>query len=294
MKAAVIGCVRFSRTILSQLLELDGIDIAGVVTKESSSFNADFQSLEPLARDRRIPCLAVEGNDQAAIAGWVRDIAPDVAFCVGWSYLLGPEILAIPGHGVIGYHPALLPRNRGRHPIVWALVLGLAETGSTFFVMDEGADSGAIVSQRRVTISDDDDAASLYGKLEAAAGEQLIDVAEGLNRGTLEPVPQDPAKASYWRKRGEKDGQIDWRMSAAGIRNLVRGLAHPYVGAHCVCRGRAYKVWKVAVAAAPRADVEPGRVLAVGADGVTVKCNDGAVTLVEHEIADSPFVGECL
>jgi len=294
MKAVVIGCVKFSQAMLARLFELDGIEVAGVVTKRASSFNADFESLEPLAGDRGVPCLNVEGNDQAAMAGWMRERAPDVAFCVGWSYLLGPQILAIPANGVIGYHPALLPRNRGRHPIVWALALGLAETGSSFFVMDEGADSGPIVSQRRIAIADDDDAASLYGKLEKAAGEQLGDVAAGLVKGTLKPVPQDPAEASYWRKRGDKDGAIDWRMPAAGIRNLVRALAPPYVGAHCVRRGRAFKVWRAATAAAPRPDVEPGRVLAAGAGGVTVKCGDGAVTLIEHEIAELPAVGEIL
>ncbi len=294
MKAVVIGCVRFSHAMLSRLLPLDTIDVVGVITRRSSPFNADFKSLEPLARGHGVPCLNIQGNDQATMADWMRRRAPDVAFCVGWSYLLGPEILAIPARGVIGYHPALLPRNRGRHPIVWALALGLAETGSSFILMDEGADSGDIISQRRIAIADDDDAKSLYGKLEKVAGDQLVDVAAGLVAGTLKPVPQDPAKASYWRKRGKNDGEIDWRMPANGIRNLVRALTRPYVGAHCVRGGSEFKVWKAAAAAAPSLDVEPGRVLAVDADGITVKCGDGAVILVDHEIVDLPTAGDCL
>ena len=51
--------------------------------------------------------------------------------------------------GILGYHPSLLPFNRGRHPIIWALALGLKETGSTFFFMDENADTGDIVSQKK-------------------------------------------------------------------------------------------------------------------------------------------------
>ncbi len=129
MKAVFMGCVELSYSLLERLLELEGIELAGVVTRKVSDFNADFRSLQPLAESAGAPCLNVTGTDQDGMAAWIGDIGPDVVFCFGWSYLLGPEILAIPREGVIGYHPALLPKNRGRHPIVWALVLGLEETG---------------------------------------------------------------------------------------------------------------------------------------------------------------------
>ena len=294
MKTVLIGCVEFSHTMLSRLLELDAIGIAGVVTRKSSKYNADFRSLAPLAEENGIPIFFTEGNDQETMAAWVRGIEPDVVFCLGWSYLLGPDILSIPTEGVIGYHPTLLPRNRGHHPIVWALALNLQETGSTFFIMDEGADSGDIISQRRIPISDDDDAASLYAKLQDAAVEQLAEIVESLLLANLERRPQDPAQATFWRKRGKRDGEIDWRMSTAGICDLVRALTRPYVGAHCVYAGCESKVWKAVPAPSPRPDVEPGRVLAVNASGITVKTGDGAVTLVEHEFLKMPAVGDCL
>ena len=294
MKAVFIGCVEFSKTLLTRLLARDGIDITGVVTRNASPFNADFQSLEPVARDAGIPVLNVEGRDQAQMAAWILGRNPDVVFCFGWSYLLGQDILAIPKHGVIGYHPALLPRNRGRHPIIWALALGLEETGSSFFVMDEGADSGDIVSQRRVPIDGDDDAKSLYEKLQDAAREQLDEITDDLLAGRLKSVPQDPALASHWRKRSKRDGEIDWRMPAEGIVNLVRALARPYVGAHCVHGEREYKVWKVSPADAPDRDLEPGRILAVDNGTITVKCGEGAVTMVDHEITNLPDTGACI
>ncbi len=294
MKAVFIGCVEFSYALLERLLELDGIDIAGVVTRETSDFNADFRSLEPLAQKAGVPSLNVSGNDQETMAAWIKDLSPDVIFCLGWSYLLGRDILDIPPEGVIGYHPALLPRNRGRHPVVWALALGLKETGSTFFVIDEGADSGDIVSQRRVAIGGEDDARALYDKLLNTAKGQLDDVIGGLLTGNLERTPQDPSKATTWRKRGKRDGEIDWRMTAQGICNLVRALSRPYVGAHCLCNGAEPKIWKAAPAAAADADIEPGRVLAIEGTAITVKCGDGAVTLVEHEFQDLPAVGDSL
>lgn len=71
--------------------------------------------------------------------------------------------------GVIGFHPAALPNNRGRHPIIWALALGLNETASTFFKMDEGADTGDIVSQVKIPICESDYAADLYENIMCAA-----------------------------------------------------------------------------------------------------------------------------
>lgn len=294
MRAAFIGCVDFSHAMLSHLLTLPGIEVVGVVTRRQSAFNADFRSLEDLAAPGGIPCFLAEGNNQAEMAAAIRAWAPDVVFCLGWSYLLKPEILSLPRFGVIGYHPALLPRNRGRHPIIWALVLGLSETGSTFFVMDEGADSGDIVSQERVAINDEDDAASLYAKVILAGRGQLTDIVEALNEGRLERHPQDHDRATYWRKRGRADGQIDWRMSAVSIRNLVRGLARPYVGAHCVRKGEDIKIWKVETVTVSASDIEPGRVLSVEAGLPVVKCTDGAVRLVEHEFSELPEPGECL
>ena len=58
---------------------------------------------------------------------------PDLIICVGWSQILKSEILNIPKLGVIGFHPSKLPENRGKHPIIWSLVLGKKETASTFF-----------------------------------------------------------------------------------------------------------------------------------------------------------------
>ena len=92
---------------------------------------------------------------------------------MGLSKLINRELLEIPKLGVVGYHPTLLPKNRGRHPLIWALVLGLTQTGSTFFFMDEGADSGPIISQEKVKITKKDTANTLYKKIEITASKQL-------------------------------------------------------------------------------------------------------------------------
>ena len=153
-RAAFIGSVAFSERLLARLAVCESITVAGVATLRAAPSHADFQSLAPTAAQAGLACLELDGNDQERLADWLHGLAVDVAFCIGWPHLLREAVLETPRLGVIGYHPTLLPANRGRHPIIWALALGLDSTGSTFFVMDRGADSGDIVSQREVTIGD--------------------------------------------------------------------------------------------------------------------------------------------
>lgn len=295
LRTVVIGCVEFSHAMLNVLARQPAIELVGVVTRSASAYNADFRSLAPLAEELGLPVHLRDDNQQDDLALWLADLRPDVVFCMGWSYLLRPEVLAVPPLGVIGYHPSLLPRNRGRHPVIWALALGLAETGSTFFRMDEEADSGPILNQRRVPITDQDDASSLYDRLKQVAAEQLAELAVALHDGTLEPRPQDKSQATSWRKRGRSDGQIDWRMPARGVCNLVRALSRPYPGAHCMVDGAEAKIWSAQVGSGSvLLDVEPGQVLGVTDSQVTVKCGDGAVILVEHDLPRPLQRGEYL
>ena len=152
LKIVLIGCVRFTEAMFDVLVKLDHVALAGVVTRSDSTVNSDHADLGPAARAANIRFFDAKGQDQDAMARWIAERGADVILCLGWSYLLKKHVLHAAPRGVIGYHPALLPRNRGRHPIIWALTLGLKETGSTFFQMDERADSGPILSQQRVAI----------------------------------------------------------------------------------------------------------------------------------------------
>ena len=100
--------------------------------------------------------------------------------------------------------------------------------------MDEGADSGDILSQKIISISDEDDALSLYNKVINTAKGQLEEFIPALQNNSYQRLPQDHSLANYWRKRTYKDGEIDWRMSLRNIYNLVRALTRPYVGAHFI------------------------------------------------------------
>lgn len=282
MRVLFVGCVLLSREILEELLVSDA-EIVGVCTRRSSPFNSDHADLGEICSENSIQCRYVDDINDPAIVDWIRKTSPDVIFCFGWSSLLKSEVLAIPPLGVIGFHPADLPANRGRHPIIWSLVLGLKTTAATFFFMDEGADSGDILSKVLIPIRDEDDASTLYKQIVRCARDQVREFVPRLASGDYSRSPQDHTMANYWRKRNARDGVIDWRMSAASIHNLVRGLTRPYVGAHFVHEGDEIKVWKSRVDGDAPPNMEPGRILTVEEKGIIVKCGEQAIRLLEIE-----------
>lgn len=281
MKILVIGTVVFTKEMLKKLI-VDQLNIVGVVTTRNNNINTDYADLEPICKKHNIPCFHTQNINAEHAVKWIRDSQPDVIFCLGWSQLIGTDILMIPPKGVIGFHPAALPKNRGRHPIIWALVLGLHETASTFFLLDKNADTGDIVSQVNIAIEEKDDAQTLYQKIIEAAGLQLLKVVKELKFGRLKKEPQNKEIGNNWRKRNYSDGIIDWRMSARSINNLVRGLTHPYVGAEFQFKKESFKLWKARVVEMDNiVNLEPGKVIAKGTLGYIVRCGEGCIELCD-------------
>ncbi len=290
MRIVFIGAVEFSSRTLNHMLSV-GAEIVGVCTLQESKFNADHVDLRSVSESYGLPCLYVEDINSVETLNWIRDKAPDVICCFGWSKLLKRGLLELAPLGVIGFHPAALPANRGRHPLIWALVLGLEKTASTFFFMDAGADSGDILSQREIAIDEEDDAGSLYDKVTRVALTQIEEFLPLLASGAFQRKRQQESLANTWRKRGAADGKIDWRMSARCIARLVRGLAKPYVGAHFEVDGREIKVWKVAVVGDAPNNIEPGKIYREIASKPVVKCGEDAVCLLVTEPLFKPDIG---
>ena len=293
MKIFFIGTVEFSKYALAKLIEIKA-QIAGVATKAVSPFNADFADITHLCKKANIQYRFVDNINDRDVIDWVNSLHPDIIFCFGWSELLKKELLHLAPMGVVGFHPAALPQNRGRHPIIWALALGLEETASTFFFMDEGADNGDILSQEFIKITYSDDAQSLYSKIVDIALKQIEGFVTKLEKGTYIRISQDHSRTNIWRKRTKNDGKIDFRMTSRAIYNLVRALTKPYIGAHVVYKGEEYKVWKSKEKENKVINSEPGKVLAVENNIIGVKTGDGSVDIIEHEFKIIPRVGEYL
>ena len=271
--------------MLNLLIEHPEAEIVGIATKSQSRFNADHVNLSSIAEGNGIDYKYVNDINAPHISEWIKSLKPEVIYCFGWSSLIKTKLLNLSPLGVIGYHPAELPFNRGRHPLIWALVLGLERTASTFFRMDEGADSGDILSQHLIPIKREYYAEDLYKKFIESAERQVQEFTYQLARREQTLTVQDHSKANLWRKRGIKDGLIDFRMSSDSIYNLIRALSKPYVGAHIEFRGKECKVWTAKPCDDSYLNFEPGKVLEFNSQGaIKVVTSSSSIWLLEHEI----------
>ena len=150
--------------MLAKLIQMEA-EVVGVLSMKTSKLNSDYADLSSLCSSKNITLNFTENVNSHASIEFIKNTKPDIIFCFGWSRILKEEILNLAPMGVLGYHPARLPSNRGRHPLIWAIALGLKKTASTFFFMDRGADSGDVLSQKEVVIEYKDNAESLYQKI---------------------------------------------------------------------------------------------------------------------------------
>jgi methionyl-tRNA formyltransferase len=295
MRIVLVGAVHFSRVCLEEILAQSGKVVAVLtLSPERAGFHADYADLAEVAEPAGVPVHRVGNVNDPETVALLRELEPDVIFTFGWSQIVKPEVLSIPPKGCIGTHPALLPRDRGRHPIVWALVDGRSESGLTFFYLDEGPDSGDILWQRAFPIALEEDAADVYGKVEALAREGIREFLGPLERGEAHRIPQDHGQATYRRKRGEEDGEIRWDGTALTAYNLVRALAKPYVGAHTWVDGERVLLWRADPPEGGAPCGQPGTVVDSANGHLKVATADGSLTITEYESPRALEPGEVL
>ena len=260
-----------------------GAEIVGVVTlpgpiDPNRSGQCAFDEVAA-----RFDAALIETNDINALdtLNAVRKLEPELVFVVGWSQLVHDPFIAIAREGVFGMHPTLLPRHRGRAPIPWAILTGLARTGVTLFeIVEATADSGAIVGQVVVEISPAETATTLFARLADAHVELTREFVPELIARTAPRLPQDPSRASSWPRRVPADGIFDWETRARYLEDWVRAQTRPYPGAFTFLGDAKVIVWGARAVEISEA-APPGTIVDVIADGPVVACGDGGLLLEE-------------
>lgn len=156
------------------------------------------QTLRQLSRRYRVPLITVRSvNGQTALAQ-LRRWQPELIACVYVFQLLKLPLIGLPACGVINVHPALLPRNRGLLPYVWALANGDIRTGATVHYVNEKLDEGDVILQREISIASHDTAFAVAYRSAQAGGELIVDAVRQIAAGTAPRTPQDLDQASYF------------------------------------------------------------------------------------------------
>ena len=245
MKIIFIGGVKFSYEILKTILE-NNWNISVVFSYDDSKKKkiSDFISLDELCSKYNLQNIKIDRINAQNNIEIIKKIEPDIILVMGWSQLLNSEIISIPKIGVIGSHPTELPKYRGRAPIPWSILKGLKTSALTFFFIEEGTDSGDILDQRSFKLSSNDDATSVYKKVESVGKEMIQDNLTKLQNGNYTRKKQDVSNfIENWEKRGPQDGIIDWSRNSQEIHTLIRATTHPYPGAYTIFNGSKLIIW---------------------------------------------------
>jgi methionyl-tRNA formyltransferase len=212
----------------------------------------------------------------------VRGIAPEAIVVVAYGQIIPASILGIPPRGIVNLHGSLLPRYRGAAPIQWAIARGELETGVTTMLMDEGLDTGPILLQRKITISEEDTGGTLEEKLSVVGAELLLETLALLERRAIAPTPQDDSKATLAPRLKKEEGLLDWSCPATEIHCRVRAF-DPWPVAFIALDRAALRVWKTRVGSVGAAvTAEAGRILRIEGEGLAVACGGGTVLVVEQ------------
>ena len=198
----------------------------------------------------------------------------DVAIVASYGLLLPRAVLDAPRLGCINIHASILPRWRGAAPIQRAILAGDRESGVDLFQMEEGLDTGPVLLRRRVRIEDDDTSSTLHDRLAGLGASMIPELVQGLQSGTLDPVPQSPTGAVYARKLLKEEANIDFAEPAATIERKIRAF-DPWPGTWCRIGNERLRIRR----AKPVGESgEPGEVIGLP---LTIACGTGALDVLE-------------
>lgn len=281
MRIMYMGTPPYAATILRALIAADRIPYL-VVTQPD----------RPAGRSQRLTPPPVKEVAQAAgipvvqpekITKEIRDelIAsqPDIILVAAFGKILRRPLLEAPKFGCLNAHAGLLPAYRGAAPVNWSLVRGETESGVTIIRMDEGIDTGPVLSVRRLPIDPDDNAGTLLDKMAEVAGPLLVETMNRYVAGEILPQPQPSEGAGYAPQLKKEDGLLDWTTPANQVVDHVRGMT-PWPGAYTHWHG---KTIKILAARAAEGNGEPGVVLRAKKE-LVVAAGSGAVSLLQLQM----------
>lgn len=287
MRIVVAGATISTHQTLAALIR-HGAAVAGVLQlqPESSHTVTAFTPLNGLAESHNIPGTTFHNINDPEIVEQVRQWQPDLMFVVGLSQLVRDEMMAIPKRGCVGFHPTFLPAGRGRAPLAW-LTLDGQPGAATFFLIDDGVDSGPIFVQEVFEVAPNDYAADVETKLVAATEKALERWLPELLSGVWNPRPQDEVLATYNGRRSLDDGLIDWHQPSSEIHALIRAASEPHPGAYTWYQGRKLIVWRAELERQLLWRGAIGRILLVESGrGALIQTGDGLLWLTQVQFSE--------
>ena len=286
MRVVFMGTPDFAVQSLNALVDA-GHEVVAVITQPDRPKGRGNKMAYPAVKTRalelELPVHQPNSVKDEAFLALLKGYAPDIIVVVAFGRILPKAVLALPKYGCVNVHGSLLPEYRGAAPIQRAVLDGCKETGVTTMLMDIGMDTGDMLLQAKMPITDEDTSGTMFDKLAVLGGTLLIDTLAGLENGTIVPQKQDDSKATHAAMILKADEVIDWNHSAETIFCQIRGLS-PAPGAYTWWNGERLKLWKARINDTETGKM-PGTVVKISKDALTVQTGVGCLEVLELQPA---------
>ena len=231
-KIGFVTCVQLGLSCMEAIYRAGGKLNLTITLEDDQAINKSGRVyLDDFCKQRDIPLIKSRHINNADVIHAIQSHQLDWLFIIGWSQIASEAVLKAPKHGVLGMHPTLLPLGRGRAAIPWAILKRLPKTGVTLFKLDTGVDTGPIVDQIEIPLSDQSTATELYQQVDDAHTLLIKKAVPDILNDTLILLEQDESKATEWPGRKPEDGKINLQGSISDAECLIRAVTHPYPGA---------------------------------------------------------------
>ncbi len=244
-----MGSPDFSLPTLRALA--NAYQVVGVVTQPDRASGRGRKLTPPpvklLAQELNIPVIQPEKLRQPEAMEQLRTWNPDLIVVTAFGQILKKDVLYLPRFGCINVHASLLPRWRGAAPINAAILHGDEETGVTIMKMDVGLDTGPILTQRSIALTQEDTAGSVFEKLSHLGADLLIETLPDYLSGKIQPAPQPEEGMTYAPMLKKEEGQRDFTRPADELERRVRAF-NPWPGAFMDFDGTLLKIHRAHVA----------------------------------------------
>ena len=273
MRIVVNGQQAFGKAVLDALVERGEDVVAVYVASKRPGGRPD--PLKEAAVAHGLPVYEPTTFKTPEVHDEMKALEPDFCVMAFVTLIVPEEFLNIPLEGTVQYHPSLLPRHRGPSAINWAIIQGDTRTGLSIFWPDHGLDTGPILMQKEVEITEEDTLGSVYfERLFPMGVEAMVESVDRVRDGNAPKIPQDETQATYesWCTRDEV--RIGWDRPLDEVYNLIRG-ANPQPGAWTAYDGKTLQLYDVGKSA--EAGGEPGEVVDVTDEGFAVAARGGRI-----------------
>lgn len=284
IKVCFLGTPAFAAVHLNFLLNHPAYKVVGVVTQPDRPTGRKMQLtpsvVKVAALKNSLPVLTPESlRKEIGAVEIIKSWQADVAVVVAFGQILSQEFLDSFKYGAVNIHGSLLPKWRGAAPIQRSLEAGDAEGGVTLQKMVKKLDAGAIIGERKVSLSDEVTATELYDRL-AVLGCELLDTALLASlKGEIQPVEQDETKVTVAVKIEKSESLLNWKMGAREIHNRVRAFTMG-PGTYVLLQGKRLKIHKTQVVDTNTAGI-PGIIVATESSGLHVQTGAGIISVLE-------------